>query len=1411
MIPEYNEGQEIYLEHITRYIFASQFVKDKVVLDIACGSGYGTNQLLESGAKKVFGIDISEEAISYCKEKYTNKELEFMVGDVKRIPLEDKSIDAVVSFETIEHVGEEDQKIFLKEVKRVLTPEGIFIVSTPNSLVYGKGNEFHLKELDPQEFAVILKSNFKNTELFYQDNVESSYVYSQETLEKANNKLGISKKVETIKSIDSMYLVSVCSDFRLEEIKEYTGLSNIKPRYMWLDFIEKTKNKDEEIFKLNKDIQGKDEYIQSKINDIQQKEQEIKQLNQEILSKNKEINSKNNELSLIYSSRAWKLVVVFRKILAVLIPAGSRRRKTAGYIFRFSKKIFKFALKTRRICIKSLVLLKKGVVVLKRDGVLVFMKKLVRKIFKNNAHFSGRVYQRKNRTNLGIKPIKTVYYVSNVSEGGAKKYVLDLINNFESPYMNFVQIKDTKDLKKYEEQYKKDDILLFQYLFYSDLSFRDILEIKKRHDLKLVIPIHDFYFLENTPANFIDSTNNPHSNYLESNGILPEVFDLLKAADVIIFPSLFVKNIFDSVFVFKNAVLSRHIDYKISDFLAVPKVDKTINIGIINNITTYKGADYYLSLFSNKEYRGYKIKYHIFGTEKIELPNVIFHGGYKEGEIFSLLKKNNIHGLVFLNKWGETYSYSLTKGINSGLPILYSNIGAYIERLQNNEKYFPIYDNNNIKSDLEKMLDLIIKKQGSSSEEIIVNQEKDVPSLYKDLFSVGNLNHINKKISVIIPNYNYENFLEERLYSVINQTYKPFEIIFLDDNSQDNSVALAEKILSSSKIPYKIIQNKTNKGCFAQWTKGITEAKGDLIWIAEADDYCELNLLECLVNKFEDPEVGLAYSQSAKTDERGVVGDTYLSYLEEIPGHNNRWRNDFINNGINEIRNYLCIKNTIVNASAVLIRRDLLLDIGENIGGGLKQAGDWFTYIKVLQRSKIAFCSKTLNFHRYHKNNIVSRSGKNSIEKSHQLISETLKIQSLILSQFSVSMRKKFLMAEHVKLVCKYNLGVDINNFSEYTEKIKSFGNMDLKKKILFFSTNDNWGGDGISCTKIAQAFSLEDFTVALCIKKSDQRPDIIEKIISENKIILFERTEPNDFCISLELKFFVENFSPDLIFISEGHVFEGEKLMDWCQLNGHDYVNFIPLVTEQHLQIINPSKEAIINNGKYLQLSKMIFSDNMASQQVMKNIFGTTYNNFSVIRNAFDVSYNQKFTWKDKNGGYYKLIYIGRLYFLHKGLDMLLSVLAKKKWKNRPLQIMAYGEGQDREFMEKYIREHDIKNFFFCGYTKDLEKEIVKYDGAIFPSRMEGIPIALTDVLLCHRMAIVTPVGGMPEIIKNGENGFVSSSVSKEGIEECLERAWQNRNKWKDMGKEAGLMIRRVVPEFPQKQCIDIVNKILE
>jgi len=254
MIPEFNQGQEIYLEHMTRYMFAAKFVEGKNVLDIACGSGYGSEYLLKSGAKKVIGVDISKETINYCKEKYADGGIEFLVGGVEKIPVEDNSIDVMVSFETIEHVDEKTQINFLQEVKRVLKTDGIFIVSTPNSLVYPKGNSFHIKELDPKEFDELLKKNFKNVGMFFQDDVECSYVYSQKNLEKLDDSFGISKKTSTIKAMESIYLIAVCKDADLENISEYVGLSKIKPRDMRIDLMGQIQQKDQEMRSMKNEL-----------------------------------------------------------------------------------------------------------------------------------------------------------------------------------------------------------------------------------------------------------------------------------------------------------------------------------------------------------------------------------------------------------------------------------------------------------------------------------------------------------------------------------------------------------------------------------------------------------------------------------------------------------------------------------------------------------------------------------------------------------------------------------------------------------------------------------------------------------------------------------------------------------------------------------------------------------------------------------------------------------------------------------------------------------------------------------------------------------------------------------------------------------------------------------------------------
>jgi ubiquinone/menaquinone biosynthesis C-methylase UbiE len=179
MVPEYNAGKQIYAEHMSRYLFATQFTVDKEVLDIACGSGYGSHLLLVEGkSKTIVGVDIAKETVDYCKEKYKSEKLSFVVGSCEEIPLPDKSFDVVVSFETIEHIN--NHAGFLKEIKRVLRANGILVMSTPNADISQKENHFHVHEINVGEFDNMLMKHFKHLKLFYQDIGLGSYICGSE-------------------------------------------------------------------------------------------------------------------------------------------------------------------------------------------------------------------------------------------------------------------------------------------------------------------------------------------------------------------------------------------------------------------------------------------------------------------------------------------------------------------------------------------------------------------------------------------------------------------------------------------------------------------------------------------------------------------------------------------------------------------------------------------------------------------------------------------------------------------------------------------------------------------------------------------------------------------------------------------------------------------------------------------------------------------------------------------------------------------------------------------------------------------------------------------------------------------------------------------------------------------------------
>ena len=237
----------------------------------------------------------------------------------------------------------------------------------------------------------------------------------------------------------------------------------------------------------------------------------------------------------------------------------------------------------------------------------------------------------------------------------------------------------------------------------------------------------------------------------------------------------------------------------------------------------------------------------------------------------------------------------------------------------------------------------------------------------------------NKKVSVVVPNYNYAKYLKGRIKSILKQTYPIYELIILDDKSSDESETIIEAEIKKIKIRYpeikvQFVKNEKNSGkAMVQWKKGFELATGDFVWIAEADDLSSRRFLEEAMKGFDNPEVVLSYTESAIINGYGMMlaPNFRWSRDKEKTGH---YKNSYIKDGEKEIEEIMAIRCTIPNVSGVVFKNDekYLKYFDEALR--FTQVGDWYFYVKVLENGKISYNRKSLNKFRVHSDSKTSRS-----------------------------------------------------------------------------------------------------------------------------------------------------------------------------------------------------------------------------------------------------------------------------------------------------------------------------------------------------------------------------------------------------------------------------------------------------
>ena len=276
-------------------------------------------------------------------------------------------------------------------------------------------------------------------------------------------------------------------------------------------------------------------------------------------------------------------------------------------------------------------------------------------------------------------------------------------------------------------------------------------------------------------------------------------------------------------------------------------------------------------------------------------------------------------------------------------------------------------------------------------------------------------------VSVIVPCYNHEKYLEERIKSILNQTLSDFEIILLDDLSPDNSAEILKRYSNHPKVSHCIINEKNSGSTFFQWNKGIELAKGDLIWIAESDDVADPHFLEKLVAPFyKNKKLVLAYSQSYRMNENGIVTGSWKDATDHL--NPTLFENDFEMCGLEYFEKFLNTGNTIPNASAVVFKKQTYLDVG-GANPRLRFIGDWDIWSRIVIQGDIFFSHECLNYFRYHDTSVIAqaRKKKDHFENRGQVIlfRETLAV-------FLDNYRKKVNAANQAYYINKERLEKEI-------------------------------------------------------------------------------------------------------------------------------------------------------------------------------------------------------------------------------------------------------------------------------------------------------------------------------------------------------------------------------------------------
>lgn len=276
----------------------------------------------------------------------------------------------------------------------------------------------------------------------------------------------------------------------------------------------------------------------------------------------------------------------------------------------------------------------------------------------------------------------------------------------------------------------------------------------------------------------------------------------------------------------------------------------------------------------------------------------------------------------------------------------------------------------------------------------------------------------------------------------------------------------------------------------------------------------------------------------------------------------------------------------------------------------------------------------------------------------------------------------------------------------------------------------------------------------------------------------------------------------PELLIVCQGINFDGINMAYICSLCDIPYV----IISQKAVEFYWPPYQDRAGMRTIYQKAHKAYFVSTHNKVLTEEQFGFRFSNAEVISNPIKVA-RKLIPMADTNGGY-RLACIGRFFLLDKGQDILIRILSLPKWKARPLTVSFIGTGTDKDGLVELAALLGVLNVEFLDQVEDIAELWKRYHGLVLPARSEGTPLVLLEAMACGRIPIVSTAGGNPEYITDGYNGFIGQPNVLD-FDLTLERAWDRREEWSQIGKNGLQVVEDKVPADPEGLLAASILKI--